>query len=272
MKLSCLPVSFFAALSTGEMALAEWLDFAAELGLDGVECGPLLVEPLGRATVAEFRREAEARGLAISNYTSYSDFTQPDAAAREREVAAMIANARIASELGSPTVRMLTGQRRPEVSVARGIEWVIDSARRIAEEADRLGVRVVVENHTKAFVWTDFDFAMRGEVFLPIVQGLKGTSVGVQFDTANPLVANEETLPLFERVRDRIGYVHLNDVAKPGVFEFVPVGSGIAPVREVLAALRRQGYDGWVGIEEASRTGKAGFEKAVAFSRDAMGA
>jgi hypothetical protein len=35
MKLSLIPVSVFEAISSGRMALDEWLDFAVELGLDG---------------------------------------------------------------------------------------------------------------------------------------------------------------------------------------------------------------------------------------------
>ena len=251
------------------MALDEWMAFAAELGLDGVECSPVLIQPLGRATPAEYRRLAEANGLAVSSLTSYSDFTQPDAAAREREVAAMLKNVRLARELGAPLVRALTGQRRPDVDRERGIAWVVDCVRRVAEEADRVGVTLVVENHTKAFVWTDFDFAMRGEVFVRVMDALRDTSARVLFDIGNPLVAGEETLPLFERVKERIAAVHVSDVRRPGVFEFVPIGTGIAPVAEVLKRLRRLGFDGWVGLEEASRTGKDGFWQAVRFTRQA---
>jgi sugar phosphate isomerase/epimerase len=272
MRLSCLPVSFFGAISHGQMTLAEWLDFAAELGLDGVECGPLLIQPMGPAKPAEFRRLAEARGLAISNFTGYSDFVHPDPQVREREVAGMIENLDIALELGAPSVRALTGQQRPGVDEEQGIKWVVEGVRRVAEEADRVGLRLNVENHTKAATWTNFDFAIRGEVFLRIMEGLRDVPVGVQFDTANPLVAGEETLALFEQVRSRIGYVHLNDVRQIGVFEFVPIGTGLAPIREVLARLREQGYAGWVGIEEASRTGRQGFHQAVQYARRALGA
>jgi sugar phosphate isomerase/epimerase len=48
------------------------------------------------------------------------------------------------------------------------------------------------------------------------------------------------------------------------------VGTGIAPVREVLSRLGEQGYAGWVGIEEASRTGKEGFRQAVRHTRQAL--
>src|SRR3990172_1273765 len=103
MRLSCLPVSFFAAISGGQMTVAEWLDFAAELGLDGVECGPPLIRPLGPTSPAEYRRMAEDRGLAISNFTAYSDFACPDETARRQEGAAALRNIEIAKELGAPS-------------------------------------------------------------------------------------------------------------------------------------------------------------------------
>jgi sugar phosphate isomerase/epimerase len=254
------------------MPLAEWFDFARELGLDGVECGPLLIQPLGPATPEEFRRLAESRSLAVSNYTGYSDFTHPDPRVRERELEGVRAGIAIAKALGAPSLRVLTGQRRSGVRRAEGVAWVVECLQRAAEEADRNGVLVNLENHTKAFTWSDFDFAMQGEVFLEILEGVKDAPLGVQFDIANPLVAGEDAVELFEKVRERIRYVHVNDVARRGVFEFVPAGDGIAPIAPILAELRAQGYRGWVGIEEASRTGPEGFRKAARYVRGLLDA
>ena len=169
----------------------------------------------------EFRQLAEARGLAVSNYTGYSDFAHPDPEVRKREIAAMLKNLDVTRELGAPSVRALTGQRWPGVDQEDGIQWVIEGIRRVAEEADRMGLRLNVENHTKAATWTHFDFAMQGEVFLRIMEGLREVPVGVQFDVANPLVAGEDTLALYEHLRTRIGYVHINDVGRVGTFEFL---------------------------------------------------
>jgi sugar phosphate isomerase/epimerase len=269
MRLSCLPRSRFARIARGDMTLNDWFRFAAELGLDGVECSPMFLPPLGTTSHLDFRRGAESHGLAVSNFTCYSDFTQPDPAAREREVAAMFANALAAKEMGSPTVRALTGQQWPGVGRREGITWVVEAIRRVCAEADRLGVKVVIENHTQAFTWKYFDFAMQGEVLLEILDLLRDTSVGIQFDTGNPLVAGEDPLILFEKLQDRIAYVHLNDVPRPGVFEFAAVGSGIAPNREVLSRLKRRGFDGWVGIEEASVGDDASYRGAVRYARAA---
>ena len=270
MKLSSIPVSFFDSIRGGQMSVTEWMDFAAGLGLDGVECGPPLIRPIGPATPTEYRRLAAERGLAVSNYTAYSDFTHPDPEVRKREIAAALNNVAVAKELGAPSVRALTGQQWPGVEQAQGVAWVVEGVRRMAEQADRAGLRVNVENHTKASTWANFDFAIHGELFLQVLEGLRDTPIGVQFDTANPLVAGEDTLALFEKVRSRIGYVHVNDVRRPGVFEFVTVGTGIAPIREVLSRLHKQAYGGWVGIEEASRTGRDGFRQAVRYLRQTL--
>jgi len=263
MKLSCIPVSFFDAIRNGEMSIVEWLDFAAELGLEGVECAPPLLRPLGPAVPAEYRRMAEQRGLKVSNYTAYSDFTFPNAADRIHALAEAIQNVAVATELGAPSVRVLAGQRRPQVTRSQGIAWVVEAIQLVAEVGARAGIQVNLENHTRASTWEDFDFAMAGSVFLEILQALADSPVGVQFDTANPMVAGEQTLPLFEKVSSRIRYVHINDVARAGEFRFVTVGSGIVPNSEVIRRLRTQGYSGWLGIEEAGRTGRDGFRQAV---------
>jgi sugar phosphate isomerase/epimerase len=246
------------------------MDFAAELRLHGTECGPLLVKPLGPVSPTEFRNMAETRGLSVSNYNCYSDLTHPDPEVRKREVAALLNSLELARELGAPSVRALAGQRWPTVNLEEGFGWAVDGLRKAAEKADRMGLRLNVENHVKAATWTQFDFAMQSEVFLRIVEELRDAPVGIQFDTANPLVAGEDTLILFEKVCSRIGYVHLNDVRRAGAFEFVPLGTGVAPIREVVSRLRQLGYMGWLGIEEASRTGKQGFRQAVQHAREIL--
>jgi len=115
----------------------------------------------------------------------------------------------------------------------------------------------------------DASGVMKSELFARLIQGLRGTSVRVNFDTANPLVWGEDTLPLFEQVKDRLAILHVADTAQKGEFKFCRIGQGIAPIEEVFRRARAQGFDGWVSIEEASRTGPDGFREAVTFVRSA---
>jgi sugar phosphate isomerase/epimerase len=81
------------------------------------------------------------------------------------------------------------------------------------------------------------------------------------------LVAREELLVLFEQMHSRIGCIHVNDVRRVGEFAFVPVGAGLALVRDALSRLREQRDTSWMGIEEASRSGWLGFRQAIYHTR-----
>jgi sugar phosphate isomerase/epimerase len=268
-KLSCLPVSFFQSIVDGQMPIDEWLSFAKEIGLDGTECSLGFVQPIGRLTGAEMRRLCDRAGVEVSMVTCHSDYTSPDPAERARQVEDMGRNLALAAELGAPMARVLSGQRHPGVSEDDGVAWAIEGLRRTAEIGDRLGVRLALENHTKSFFWEHFDFAQEGRVLLRILDGLGDTSIGVNFDSANPLVAGEDPLALFERVKGRLAILHVADTAQRGEFKFCRIGTGIAPIAEVFRRARALGYDGWVSIEEASRTGPDGFREAVRFVRQA---
>jgi sugar phosphate isomerase/epimerase len=271
-KLSCLPVSFFQAIVDGQMPIEEWLAFAAEIGLEGTECSLGFVQPIGRLTGAELRRLCAQAGVEVSMVTCHPDYTNPDPAERARQVEDMARNLALAAELGAPLARVLSGQRHPGVTEDDGVGWAIEGLRRTAEVGDRLGVRLAFENHTKSFFWQHFDFAQQSRVFLRILDGLRDSSVGVNFDSANPLVADEDPLALFERVRDRIAILHVADTAQRGEFKFCRIGTGIAPIEEIFRRARAGGFDGWVSIEEASRTGPDGFRQAVEFVRRAWAA
>ena len=79
MKLSCLPVSFFADIIAGRLPVAAWARMGAELGLDAIDLSILFVPDRAPAAVAALRREIEAQGIRVAMVTSYPDFTHPDA-------------------------------------------------------------------------------------------------------------------------------------------------------------------------------------------------
>lgn len=168
------------------MRLEDWLDFAAELGLDCVDCRPLLLRPMGQATSSDFRRLAESLGLAIRYNTAYSDFAQPDASARKRELVGAPTNLPGAQEPGSPSLRAPTGQQRPEVSLREGLERTSNFVGWVAEAAFQAGPHLNAENHARVFSWNSFDFALKSEVLLAFLNWLHNVPVAVQFDIANP--------------------------------------------------------------------------------------
>jgi sugar phosphate isomerase/epimerase len=134
------------------------------------------------------------------------------------------------------------------------------------DHAKAAGVRLFLENHVRGAPWALNDFTQRASRFLEVARRTRGTGIEILFDTANNLVLNESPIDVLDSVLDRIGAVHLSDIARTGAFEPTIIGTGVAPIPELLRRIVSSGFDGWISIEEGSRTGPEAFEQAVAFA------
>jgi sugar phosphate isomerase/epimerase len=83
-----------------------------------------------------------------------------------------------------------------------------------------------------------------------LVDSLGSPRVKLAFDTYH-LGHDPRVLDEIGRLRDRIAIVHLGDSLKPPEAEQSrqPLGAGILPLREIVAALRGIGYDGDYDVE-----------------------
>jgi sugar phosphate isomerase/epimerase len=268
-KVSCLPVSWYKDMLSGSTTLEEWVRFAAALGLDGVDFSIAVLPDRNTARLRRLRRQVEEAGLLVCMIAAYPDFTHPDQGERAHQAEQMAATVDLAKQLGASFVRVTAGQRHPGISDDQGVAWAVAGLRQILAEADDAGVTLVYENHTKGFPWQYSDFSQRSEIFLQILDALANTSLAVNFDTANPQVSNEDPLVLLAAVKARVATVHASDTRSVGVLQPAVIGTGVVPFSEIFRTLKSAGFDGWICIEEASRTGPAGFEQAVAFVRKA---
>jgi sugar phosphate isomerase/epimerase len=129
------------------------------------------------------------------------------------------------------------------------------------------GVNLVFENHAKPGAWQYIDFCHPTDVFLEIVERTAGTTLGVNWDTANTLAYGDEPLPVLGKVLDRVVSVHAADTAARGELKPVLMGTGLVPFPEMFRILKQAGFGGWICMEEASFQGKAGVEAAARFIR-----
>ena len=269
MKLSCLPVSWFRDILSGRMAVEEWLCFAATLGLDAVDLTVLFLESRDAGYLNRLREAMRRYEMELCMLACYPDFTHPDAAERALQVEEMVTDIWAAARLGAKFVRVTAGQRYPGVTREQGLEWAIGGLRQVLPVAEQAGITLAYENHTKGAPWRYWDFSQSTEVFLEILDGMSDTSLGVNFDTANALVAYEDPIALLRAVKDRVVSVHAADIRAPGSLEPVVLGTGVSPFHQIFSILKANGFDGWICIEEASGTGPVGFEEAVSFVRRA---
>lgn len=265
MKLSCLPVSFFADILAGHMTVPEWARVGRELGLDAVDISILFVPDRSSAAVEAMRRAVADEGMRIAMVTSYPDFTHPDPAQRAREFVMEQEVIEVAAGLGAELVRVTAGQAHPETGRAEGIAWAADGLCRLQEWARGAGVTLAYENHAKPGVWQYTDFCQPPDIFLAIAERTEPSGLGINFDVGNAAAYCVDPLALLEAVLPRIVSVHASDTARHGALEHVLLGTGVTPYADLFARLVEAEWDGWVCMEEASYSGRDGVAAAAAF-------
>lgn len=267
MKLSCLPVSFFSDITEGRMSLFEWAQMGASLGLDAIDISILFTPDRSSQKLAAVRRDVESTGMRILMVTSYPDFTHPDQAQREQELALEQEVVVVAAALGAQYVRVTAGQAHPETGRAEGVTWAIQGLRRLAESTCGSGITLVYENHAKPGAWTYTDFSQPPDIFLEIAHATADAGIGINFDTGNAATFAEDPVELLRAVLPRVVTIHAADSSSRGELKHVLLGTGVTPYRALFSVLKKAGWDGWICMEEAAYQGRAGVEAAARFIR-----
>lgn len=250
------------------MTLREWVDLAAPLGLDGLEYYSGFLELADPAKWADARRTVESSGLVIPMLCCSPDFSHPDAEFRRQEVEKEKNWIRMAAALGARYCRVLSGQRRPELSRVQGLALVVESIEACLPEAEACGVTLVIENHYKDDFWNYPEFAQKMDVFCELVAMIRHPHFGVNYDPSNAFLAGDDPLELLWRVKDRVVTMHASDrYLAEGTLEDLrrdetgaegyakrlrhgTIGQGLNDYDAIFSTLRGAGFDGWVSIED----------------------
>jgi sugar phosphate isomerase/epimerase len=168
-KLSCNLYSFNAPLRSGEMTLEQAIDFCAELGFDAVDPTgyyfPGHPEPPSDAYVLSIKLRAFRNGLDVSGTGVRNDFTVPDAAKREADVAHVKRWLEVAAKLGAPALRVFDGRGEAKGPTREQMTgWVVDAFRACAAHGERHGVVVAYQNHDELLKTADEVLALRERV------------------------------------------------------------------------------------------------------------
>jgi sugar phosphate isomerase/epimerase len=253
---------------SGQMSVKAYAQLCKSLELDAFDLGIILIKNHAPTTINSLKRDMVEAGIALAMITTYPDFTHPDPIQREREFEYLRHDIAVASALGAKFLRITAGQAHPEMPIPKGIDLVVDYFYKIAPIAEKFGVKLVYEDHSKPGAWDYIDFSNPPDIFLAIADQIKDTSIGINFDTANILVAGEDrTLEVLEKVIANVETVHVAETATFGKMDPVLLGTGIVPIAEVFSLLKSHGWDKWLCIEEWGNLGLEGVKKAVDYTR-----
>jgi sugar phosphate isomerase/epimerase len=269
MKIAAFPKCYMDALCVDRsMSVFDWIEMASSLEVDGLEMYPGFFTGLEPEYLDRVRAAIERRGMVMPMLCCSPDFTEPDDAAWRREIERERSMIDVTARLGGRFCRVLSGQRRPEVSREAGIRRVVQAIEEVLPHAELRGVVLAMENHYKDGYWQYPEFAQKSDVFLEIVDRIRSPWFGVQFDPSNAVIASEDPIELLEKVKARVVTMHASDrYLKAG---FTPddlkkaeegpgyaailvhgvTGQGLNDYPRIFSILREAGFDGWISIED----------------------
>ena len=267
-RLSTFPKCWLEKIVAREKDLFEWIEESGTLGAEGCELYDGFLENFEPAYLGKVRRAIEMTGQTLSLMCFSPDFTNPDPNERKKEIERQKQRIDATAELGGKFCRTLSGQRRPEVSHADGVKWVVECISACLPHARSRGVTLCMENHYKDGYWKYPEFAQFMDIFCEIVNQIHDPNFGVQFDPSNSVVAGEDPVVLLDRVKQRVVSMHASDryletsatvadlqrdIGKLGYSPLLKhgvTGQGMNDYDAIFQRLKEVNFSGWISIED----------------------
>ncbi|HVY72232.1 MAG TPA: sugar phosphate isomerase/epimerase family protein [Verrucomicrobiae bacterium] len=287
-RISAFPKCFIDQIAGSRtMSVFDWIKMAKGLDADGLEMYEGFFTSLEDGYIDSVGEAIRAAGFGMPMLCCSPDFTQPDPADRQRAVDHEAEMIRITRRLGGPrsVCRVLSGQRRPEVPVGQGIEWVVECIQQLLPVARAHDVVLGMENHYKDGFWKYPEFAQKKEVFLKIFNSIEDRNhFGLQYDPSNAVVAGDNPMDWLEPLQDRVVSMHASDRSlaegatleelrqTDGTLGYSPklkhgvVGRGLNDYPAILSMLAKNHYSGWISIEDGMN-GMEEMAESLAFLR-----
>ena len=268
-KLAVFPKAYMEALcKDGSMKISEWISLASKLNIQGLEWYAGFLEMRYKTRWKDFKKMVEDIGKEIPMMCCSPDFTHPDQKFREKEILKQKQWIDMTNILGGSYFRVLSGQKRPGLSLSDGLHYASQCIADCLSYAEERGITLVLENHYKDDFWKYPEFAQKKDVFKSLVESINHPSFGVNFDPSNAFLAGEEPLDLLYSISDRVVTMHASDrylksgtiddlkkidsgkIGYANILSHGEVGKGMNDYDLIFKELKRVGFDNWISIED----------------------
>lgn len=172
-------------------------------------------------------------------------WTDADMQKRDRRIQYTMECLRLATALGIPSVSTEPGGSPvPEVG-ARKSAWALLAAniRRVLPLAEKLGVPLLIQPEPGTLLASSED----------IVTFLKELGspayLKVNFDAGHFFCVGEDPCESFDKLKEHVAHVHLEDVPANRGHRHIQLGEGVMDIRGFLQCLQSSGYEGYVTIK-----------------------
>ncbi|WP_165223678.1 sugar phosphate isomerase/epimerase family protein [Aquisphaera insulae] len=233
----------------------------AAIGYEGLE---LLADvphawPAGLLEVQKrgIRDAMERTGLAFSNVNCfmmnavadprqpywYPSFIDADRNYRQIRIDHTRRSLTLCAELGAPHVTTEPGGPLEEGrSRQAAIDLFVEILKPLAEHAEKSGVLLLIEPEPGLLLETS-------DQYEEVADRVDAPSLGLNFDVGHAYCVSEDIPAAIARLAGQIRHYHFEDIAATRVHHHLVPGTGAIDFAEVVSAIKKTGYDGWLTVE-----------------------
>ncbi|APW63806.1 sugar phosphate isomerase/epimerase family protein [Paludisphaera borealis] len=203
-------------------------------------------------------RETMARtGLQFSNVNAFMmnavndhrqpywhpSFIEPDPNYRRVRIDHTRRALELCAELGAPHITtepggpIAPGQTRQEA-----LDLFVEVLKPLAEHAEKVGVLLLIEPEPDLLL-------ERTDQYVELADRVNSPALGLNFDVGHAYCMSEDLPKAIAALAPYTRHYHLEDIAATRVHHHLPPGDGAIDFAEVIAAIRKTGYDGWLTVE-----------------------
>lgn len=232
-------------LLSGEMSATDFLRLISDEGARGVEIVDIDFEDPSANTLAGFQKEAQRHGVQITCMSIEHSLCRMLEANRRADVARVREWMRMSKDMGVRRVRVFTGWMENEAPYRVQLEWVYEGMRLLTEEAERLDVDLVLENHDNVCLAASEIIELMIRIRSPRLFTCPDVFNYKTFrDDRTPVIGDdsfaeiEPLIPFARNVHIKICEAILGDTA-----------DRYLDIPRMMALLRKHQYDGPVALE-----------------------
>lgn len=247
MKLSILSLLF------KRYDLETTFQICSNLGYDGIEIWgarphayPL---DMDEKEIAGIVRMEQQYNLPVSMYTpeligyKYNLLDQ-DAAVRQQTVDYLKKALDVAQGIGTKRMQVTCGHPGHNTNRRRSYQNLVGEMKKLAEHAEKVGVDIVVE----ALTMQESNMIILCDDLVELIEDVGSERVVGMIDTVTPRFHWEPISDYFEKLQDKMSYIHFcdNDGTSHRHAQF---GDGDIYMAECIRVFRKYNYTGWLSVE-----------------------
>lgn len=242
------PLLACAAWGWRELEVSDYFKSATELGFTSLEVNAHSETPkhllynYNEESIHKVKSWADIANVKIACLAADSDFTVTNSSDLEAEIKKVCGFVDMAQKLNTKFVRVFTGGEKEDYLSPELLKQLHYAFNCIGEYAEARNIEIAIENHG--------GITSTGKKMAKIMEGIKSTAIGINYDPANFLMSGSDPLMALRYIQPWVKYTHWKDVRwGDGHPELCAVGEGEIRWQPIVKELLKANYQGYWTIE-----------------------